>query len=271
MNKLRNDKLAIIINADDFGYDLDSTLATIECLEIGAIRSASVMPNMPATQLAVNFAKKNPQFSFGIHLTFSKDTQECSISDPKLIKSICRRDGSFFKANIVRSLALLKILSVDQICIEMSSQIEKMLDEGLKISHIDSHGHLHKFKPFMEALKRVLPYYGISKVRNIQNVYINKPYLSPTYWFGQHMSKRLKKSFLTTPYFFMSTCENDIENITKVIDSYNGGLLEIGFHPGSINHRDVWRYKERLACLKLSEFCNNAGIQLINWNDINDF
>jgi len=43
----------------------------------------------------------------------------------------------------------------------MGAQLGRIRDLGVAISHVDSHGHLHKFKPFCAALKEVLPRHGI--------------------------------------------------------------------------------------------------------------
>ena len=60
----------VITNADDFGYSADTVRATIECFERGALTSATIMANMPATQEAVRYAAAHPELSFGAHLTF---------------------------------------------------------------------------------------------------------------------------------------------------------------------------------------------------------
>lgn len=73
----------IIANADDFGYDQDSTLATIDCFRAGALTSATIMPKMPATKMAIKFACANPQHAYGVHLTFVRDTLECPVADPR--------------------------------------------------------------------------------------------------------------------------------------------------------------------------------------------
>jgi predicted glycoside hydrolase/deacetylase ChbG (UPF0249 family) len=62
-------ELQLIVNADDFGQSDETVEATIECFESGALTSASVMPGMPATERAVEFARTRPELGFGVHLT----------------------------------------------------------------------------------------------------------------------------------------------------------------------------------------------------------
>jgi len=258
----------IIVNADDFGYDRDSTLATIDCFRAGALTSATIMPKMPATNMAIKFACANPQHAYGVHLTFVRDTLECPVADPRLIPALVGADGAFLPSNQLRLMALLGKLPVSQLCIEIAAQIERVLDGGVPVSHVDSHGHLHKFKPFVVALAQTLPRYGISKVRNVQNQYTAKPLKSPTYWMGAFWRRRIMANFVTTPHFFMSTHGNDPQWIEKILARPMNGVLEVGFHPGSPLHGDAWRNHERLACLAFAAEARKRHVSLINWKDV---
>ena len=258
----------IIINADDFGCDDDSTLATIECFVAGALTSATIMPKMPATDLAIKFARENPQHSYGVHLTFVRDTFESPVADPRLIPALVREDGAFRPSNQLRLMALLGTLPVNQICIEIAAQIERIIDSGVSISHVDSHGHLHKFKPFVRALSETLPKYGLLRVRNVQNQYTTKPLKSATYWLGPYWRRRIMNNFVTTPHFFMSTNSQDPQWVEKILDREFDGALEVGVHPGSPLHPDSWRNNERQACLALAAEARRREIPLINWKDI---
>ena len=258
----------IIVNADDFGHDSDSVMATIECFKAGALTSATIMPKMPATELAIKFARENPQHAYGVHLTFVRDTVESPVADPRLISDLLTENGNFFPSHQLRLKALLGNIPVDQLCIEISAQLEHLIDAGIPISHVDSHGHLHKFKPFIQALALTLPRYGLSKVRNVQNQYTVTPLKSPTYWLGPYWRRRLMNHFVTTSHFFMGTNASDSKWMEKILSRPLDGVLEIGFHPGSPLHGDAWRNNERLACLAFATEARKRQIPFISWNDI---
>ena len=82
--------MRILTNADDFGYDSDTVSATVECFSLGALTSATIMPKMPATEQAIAFAIKHPQYSFGLHLTFVCDTVEAPLSPPHKVPALIR-------------------------------------------------------------------------------------------------------------------------------------------------------------------------------------
>ena len=126
---------------------------------------------------------------------------------------------------------------------EMRAQIKFLTDSGVRLSHVDSHGHLHKFKPFVAALRRVLPEFGITRVRNAQDLYLRKPVKSPTYWFGGVWRRRIMRNFTTTPHFFMPTNVADAERLTSILDAVPRGQdVEVGGHPG---YAEPWRDAER--------------------------
>lgn len=258
----------IIVNADDFGYDADSVLATIECFRAGALTSATIMPKMPATAVAVRFAREHPQHAYGVHLTFVRDTVESPVADPRLIPALVDKDGRFLSSHRLRLMALAGSIPVDQLCREISAQIERLIDCGIPISHVDSHGHLHKFKPFVQALAATLPRYGLSRVRNVQNQYTVSPLASPTYWMGPYWRRRIMNQFATTPHFFMGTNASDPQWIQKILTRPLNGILEVGFHPGSPHHVEAWRNGERLACLAFAAQARAQRVPFISWNDL---
>src|SRR5436190_23836304 len=116
--------MRIITNADDFGLDTDGTASTIECFAAGALTSATIMPKMPCTDQAVEYALANPQYSFGVHLTYACDTLEAPISPPETLPALVGSDGRFLPSHIVRKLATLGRIPVQQIEIETRAQIQ---------------------------------------------------------------------------------------------------------------------------------------------------
>src|ERR1700724_2019805 len=66
---------ALIINADDAGLLHAENLATIEAMKTGLVGSATVMTPSPWFPELVALAQENPQFDFGVHLTFTAEWQ----------------------------------------------------------------------------------------------------------------------------------------------------------------------------------------------------
>jgi predicted glycoside hydrolase/deacetylase ChbG (UPF0249 family) len=259
--------MRIITNADDFGMDADTVQATIECLEAGALTGATIMPSMPATAQAVQYAAAHPEKSFGVHLTYITDTVEAPLCAAATLPTLATPEGKFFPSQRVRWRALRGQLSVDDIERETAAQIQRLIDLGVRPSHVDSHGHLHKFKPFRLAPQKVLPRFGIHKIRNVQNVYLRKPLKSPTYWLGPLWRRKIMKLFTTTDNFFMPISEQmDMTWPAALLARVRSTLsLEVGVHPG---HAEAWRGCERRAICDFAQAARAAGHQLVGWKDL---
>lgn len=271
MRFARSRKVKIVLNADDFGYSTETVEATIRCFEAGALTSATIMPRMPATEAAVTFARAHPEFSFGAHLTFVGDGEECGVSPPEKIPALARPDGSLRTSNRVRVRALLGRIPVAQIEQELAAQLSRLTELGVPVSHVDSHCHLHKLPPFQEALRRGLPRFGLRRVRNVQDVYVRQASKrSPTYWLGAGWRRRLMRSFVTTDHFYMATGSGDTGWERALLKRFAGSAgaeqtLEIGVHPG---HRQAWRQQEFDAVMAFAPQARAAGHTLVTWREI---
>ena len=172
-------ELQLIVNADDFGQSDDTVDATIECFEAGALTSATLMPGMPATERALEFARAHPEHGFGVHLTLSADPARRPLADPELVPCLVDTDGTLLSTREVRARALTGRLVPQQLEREIEAQVRSVLDAGVPVSHVDSHRHLHKFAPVRAALASVLPRLGIRRVRAVQDLYVSRPLAQP--------------------------------------------------------------------------------------------
>ena len=220
--------MKIILAADDFGYSLETLNATIDCAEAGALTSASILVNCPESEKALNYAREHPSFGWGVHLTFVGDGVEKSLLPHSELNRLTDSNGYFLPSNKIRLLSIINCLPVDQIAREMSAQISKAIDCGVKVSYVDSHGHLHKFYPFQQALKKVLPYFGIKRVRYVQNVYFRDYIFKPTYLIGQIWRSSIRKNFITTDYLYMPSSTFDKDWAESIIKLPLNGVLEVG-------------------------------------------
>ncbi len=263
--------MRLILHADDFGQSEDSYRATVECFDGGFLTSASIMPLMPFSQAAIQYAKDHPEFSYGAHLTFARNTVERPVSDPTKIPHLLDSDGNYMNSNVIRVRALRHQIPPGEIEYEVKAQLGYFRDHGLALSHVDSHGHMHKLGPFPDAIARVLPHFGISRVRTVQNVFVRKPLLSPTFWLGRYWGCRICKHFRTTKFFFMLRGNEGLDWIRKgspwferLVQRCQGTTVEAAFHPGFTDWNDV----ERKSLIRFAEEAKEHSIELITWNDI---
>jgi predicted glycoside hydrolase/deacetylase ChbG (UPF0249 family) len=134
---LENTKL-LIIHADDAGLSHSSNMAIIQSLKNGFVNSYSIMVPCPWYYEIAVFAKNNPQFDNGIHLTLTCEWENYKFG-PVLpvseVPSLVDENGYFYK----KREQLRKNANVEDVNRELQAQIEKALDFGLNPTHIDSH------------------------------------------------------------------------------------------------------------------------------------
>jgi chitin disaccharide deacetylase len=259
--------MLVVLNADDFGGSADTVRATIDCFERGALTSATIMPGMPATEEAVSFARAHPEFSFGVHLTLVGDGSERPLAGADAVPGLVRENGALLPTNHARLRAILRRLPGDELEREIAAQIDAVRSAGLEISHVDSHRHVHKLGAVRMALARVLPRFGIRRVRNVQDVYLRRPFQSPTYWLGPVWRRRLMRVASTTTHFYMPTGMRDIDWDQRLLDRLEtlSGSLEVGVHPGTAGD---WRAAEHAAVVSFAAGARERGHRLAPWTEV---
>lgn len=263
--------MRIILNADDFGMSDDTVAATIDCFDQGALSSATIMANMPATGQAIEYARAHTGFSFGVHLTFCGDGggEERPCSSPGDVPALVDRRGRFLTTTAVRLKALAGRIPAAQIERETRAQIQTLVDAGVAVSHVDSHSHLHKIGAFREALARVLPAFGITRARGVQNLYLRRPAFNLTSWLGGTWERRLRERFETTDHFYMPSSALDVDWAEPLLTgplagTGNDATVEVGVHPGS---GEGWRLNEHDDIIAFAIVARARGHRIITWND----
>jgi len=133
----KNSKL-LIIHADDAGLSHAENKATIESLKRGSVNSYSIMVPCPWFYQIANFAKENPQYDYGIHLTLTCEWQSYKfgpVLSVKEVPSLVDKNGFFFKSR----KELLENADPKEVKLELCAQIDRALLLGLMPSHLDSH------------------------------------------------------------------------------------------------------------------------------------
>jgi predicted glycoside hydrolase/deacetylase ChbG (UPF0249 family) len=165
---INNSNPCIIINADDFGKDDRVNAAIIYCFEKSLCSSATIMPNMPGFEEACEFIhRKGLVKNIGLHLvlTEGRPLSQSIRSHPHF----CDATGSFRPKRKGRMLHLSgskkKVLAE-----EIRAQIEKCRENGLPLTHIDSHHNIHEEFGVLFILMHIMKEFEIPYLRVIFNM-----------------------------------------------------------------------------------------------------
>src|SRR5215475_2134629 len=163
MNSVANQTKRLIVHADDFGLTSGVNRAIIEGHTRGAITSATLMANMPGFDAAVRLAKDHPSLGVGLHINI---TQGLPVAGASRVGSLLNDRGELWgTSGAVFKRLLAGRLKIEEVVVELRAQIEKALNAGLRLTHVDSHKHTHALPQICEAIIATIKDYGINTVR----------------------------------------------------------------------------------------------------------
>ncbi len=131
--------IRLIVNADDLGISEAVNEGIVMAYQNGIVTAASLMATGRAFDHAVSLIRSCPMLDIGCHLTL--------VAEKPLLKqdsSLTGKDGRF--PEDIRTLAahlLMRRIYLPDVKAEWSAQIERILDNGIRVVHLDSHQHVH--------------------------------------------------------------------------------------------------------------------------------
>lgn len=158
----------LMVTADDGGLSQYINHAIIEAHRYGIVTGVSVLMWHKYAEHLCSLVKHYPELDTGVHLCI---TQAKPILPSQKVSTLIADNGNFYPKTSRFLIKLVKQkISLQQVEAEFSAQIEKALELGLKISHIDTHQHIHLYTPVLEIVVRLAKKYNIPYVRNIDEL-----------------------------------------------------------------------------------------------------
>lgn len=175
-----------ILNADDFGLTVFNNMAVKDGYDSGVLTSASVCTNTNAFYDVVNIVSSCQNLGLGVHLNImeGKALTDCDLLTDK--------QGRFNKSYLYLILNQHNKSLLTQIRAEFTAQIEKALEHGLKISHLDSHVHTHAIPAIFKITCELAKEYNIKYVRTQSE----KPYITQGTNFKKYTINLIKIALL---------------------------------------------------------------------------
>lgn len=125
--------------------------------------SATLLANMPGFDDAVRLASECPRLGVGVHLNVLRGRP---VSDAHDIPSLLTGDGAFLGTPwaLVRRIARGGLAQA-HLCLEFEAQLDRVLNAGIDISHVDSEKHLHTLPNIFRAAVRSAAQKGVRAIR----------------------------------------------------------------------------------------------------------
>jgi predicted glycoside hydrolase/deacetylase ChbG (UPF0249 family) len=138
------------VNADDFGFTPDVNQGIVEAHLQGILTATTLMANGAAFDDAVRLARQTPTLDIGCHLVLVGGNspvtgQPYPPTVAQLIGAIIRRQIGVYD--------------------ELAAQVRRIVDAGIRPTHLDTHKHTHLAPPVLDAVARLAREFGIRWVR----------------------------------------------------------------------------------------------------------
>ena len=154
--------MKLIINADDLGYTPIINQTIFDLHESRRISRASLLVNLPYSQDAIDGLQSYPNLKTGVHLNLTKGRP---VSAPENIPSLVNPRGEFWPTIGFYSKAVLGLVNTMEVETELRAQIERVLDSGIRPTHLDSHSHWHVLPHLRKLISQLAENYHIPGTR----------------------------------------------------------------------------------------------------------
>jgi hopanoid biosynthesis associated protein HpnK len=157
----RHQRTRLVVNADDFGVSVRINEGIVQAHRDGVVAATSLMAVGGAFEQAVRLCRAVPSLDVGVHLAL--------VAGRPLradVSSLVEENGCFpaGHAAFVRRWALGRIRRAE-VQVEWAAQIERVLDRGIRVTHLDSHQHVHALPGIADLALALARRYRIAFVR----------------------------------------------------------------------------------------------------------
>ncbi|MCI0659996.1 MAG: ChbG/HpnK family deacetylase, partial [Acidobacteria bacterium] len=184
-------------------------------------------------------------------------------------------------------------LIIEEVVIELRAQIEKSLNAGLRLTHVDSHKHWHALPQICEAIIATIRDYGIDAVRLPREHWRFDPdarsfklitQSAGAYGISQlcrFSDSKLRRSNVKTPDYFIGVARTGFWTkrwLIELIERLPAGSSELMSHPG-YDDDELSGVKTRLRESRENELrlltdpdvmakLKEEGVKLINFSEL---
>jgi predicted glycoside hydrolase/deacetylase ChbG (UPF0249 family) len=241
---------SLIVTADDVGLHRGMTEGAIRAHRQGIVTACSVVAGGLAFADAAARLHDVPSLEVGVHLALVEEKALTGIPLPKSYATFVPR-------------YLARTMGIDAIERELRAQIERVLEMGLKVTHLNGHQHLHLLPRIFALVARLAREYGVPYVRIVDDrgATTRRPAMSVLSALG----RRARAAF-TNDHTIGVAEAGHLRDLVPLLDHVEG-VTELVTHPGVDVSGYAWGYsweeETRALCdPRLPEEIARRGIAL---------
>jgi hypothetical protein len=225
------DKL-LIVNGDDAGMCHAANLGTIECLEQGLMRTATIMVPCAWFFEIAEYARAHPNRDFGIHLCHTAEWTRFRwgpVAPREQVPGLVDPQGCLWKS----VAEVYAHATPEEALVEGRAQVRKALAAGIDVTHLDSHmGTLQYDVRYMESYRKLAREFDLP-VRMASQATLER-FKQPTL-----RAKFADQGILFPDYFVFDELENEKQGVKafwlRVVRNLQPGVTELYIHAAQMS------------------------------------
>jgi len=258
----------LITNADDFGFTTDVNEGIVHAHRHGILTAATLMATGAAFDHAVILAHENPELDIGVHLVL--------LGSPGYPATV---------SGLIKAIGMRRI----PIREKLVEQVRRVLEAGLRPTHLDTHKHTHLLPQVLDAVARISEEFQIPWVRrpfdlpmSASGISWKTRLASKSFGFvrSRFHAKLAKHHCRTTDHFagFQLTGRYRAAELSKLIRGLPEGITEFMCHPGFCTDElrgARTRLKESrrqeldaLTSAEVRKAIAESGVKLVRYRDL---
>ncbi len=268
----------LVVHADDLGIDVARNRGIAEAFARGVLTSVSVLANGPAFDDALRRLRERPGADVGVHLNLTE-------GKPLHGGATLVGSGGRFPGKEAARGNLLEGGDADEseVEAEFAAQVERALESGLPVSHLDGHQHVHLWPRARRACLAVARRFGIAWVRTPIEDAVDEPEgarcsLRELGDRAGRLRDELPAAGCGTADRFVGEStigRGSLEGVRRLLASAGPGLTEWMVHPGyaatgsvPFSNADRERELRLLADPALRSFLDDQGFRRSGFRDL---
>ena len=266
----------LIVNCDDVGNSHAANTAVIDGMENGLITSATIMVPCPWVPEIFAYAKAHAEKDFGLHLTHTAEWKGYKwgpVASKSEVRGLVDAQGYLYPD----ILSVYKNATPEQAYIEAKAQIQKALDAGVDVTHLDSHmGALQFSEPFFQIYRRLANEFNLPIRMGSQETLAAAG--------GAHQRGQLDADGVVYTDYLIHGERQKGEEITaywkRMLSNLKTGVTELYIHAAAegeeIKHiTNSWRdraeeYRLFTRDPEIKKMLEAQGVKLIGWRPLRE-
>ena len=267
----------LIVNGDDAGMCHSANLATIEAVEKGLMRCATIMVPCPWFPEMAAYAKGHPDKDFGVHLCHTSEWGKYRwgpVAPREQVPGLVDPDGYFWRGVI----EVYAHATPEQALLEARAQIRRALAAGVDVTHLDSHmGTLQLHPDYVKSYLQLAVEFDLPVRMASQDTLARQGY-------PQVRAQFSARGIVFPDYFIYDELKDEKTDVRSfwlgIVQNLKPGVTELYIHAGIANDElkaitgswrtrsqefEVFTHDEEMKRLVAAQ-----GIKLIGYRPLRD-